>query len=427
MSDAPLPRASAPAPQVALTRSRPLSHALEPHYPALRALRTRQELHQSALYAQIRPELDRILNGIERGEPDPATQRPPRPGAPLRVVAWNIQRGSRLDALRQALREDPVLSGADVLLLSEVDLGMGRSGNRNVARELAEALGMYYAFGVSYLALGDDFYENPDRAPSTLALAGAAILSRHPLGRVENVDLPELRDKFSSKREKRLGKKRALLAEIRVPAGDGAGDIRPLVCATCHLDSNASPRQRAAQLDALLTRASQLAAEVGSEDGVPQTPGILVGGDFNSTTYDASGKLALARDLLHKFFLTGFDQTVAGYMWPERTYERPVFETLARHGFVTTGLNDMARGTYAYDVQSPFAVAKLNEKVGSLLTRLLQYMLRKWNGVVPARLDWFAGKGVRGTAATVVEARSADGVPASDHAAIVTDVALGPS
>lgn len=419
MSDAPHIRASAPAPEVALTRSRPLTHALEPHYPALRALRTRQELHQSPLYAQIRPELERILNGIERGEPDPATQRPTRPGKPLRVVAWNIQRGSRLDALRHALREDPVLSGADVVLLSEVDLGMGRSGNRNVARELAEALGMYYAFGVSYLVLGDDFFENPDRTPSSLALAGAAILSRHPLGRVENVDLPELRDKFSSKREKRLGKKRALLAEIRVPGGP------PLVCATCHLDSNASPRQRAAQIDTLLTRASQLAAQIEAVDGA--APGILVGGDFNSTTYDASGKLALARDLLHKFFLTGFDQTIAGYMYPERTYERPVFETLARHGFVTTGLNDLARGTYAYDVQSAFAVAKLNEKVGSLLTRLLQFMLRRWNGVVPARLDWFAGKDLRGTAATVVEVRSDDGVPASDHAAIVTDVALAPS
>jgi hypothetical protein len=109
-------------------------------------------------------------------------------------------------------------------------------------------------------------------------------------------------------------------------------------------------------------------------------------------------------------------------MTPERTYEQPLFAVLRRHGFSLEGFNDRARGTYCYDVMSPYAVAKLHAKVGRLLTRWLQRRLRPWKGVVPARLDWFAGRGVSPQAATVGAARDARGVPLSDHAAIAVDL-----
>ena len=392
--------AADPVPDAVFSQLSPLRHELAAHYEALRGLRRRRDLLGSALYPQIRAELTRVLGGVERGVH--AQPRPPAAPERLRVVAWNIQRGSRLAELQDALRNEPTLSAADVVLLSEVDSGMGRSGNRNIARELAGTLGMHYAFTVSYLVLGDDFLENPDGTPNTLALAGAAILSRWPLGRVINAELPELRDKFSSRREKRLGTKRALLAEVLLPEG-------PLWCAGCHLDSNASPVQRARQLDALLGQTATLGR-------------VLLGGDWNTTTYDASGPLPLLRDLLHKLLVTGFVQTVDGYMTPERTYEQPLFAVLRRHGFSLEGFNDRARGTYCYDVMSPYAVAKLHAKVGRLLTRWLQRRLRPWKGVVPARLDWFAGRGVSPQAATVVAARDARGVPLSDHAAIAVDL-----
>ncbi len=384
------------------TRLDALTHGLAPHYGALRAIRRRQDLLRSPLYARIAPELDRLLDGVERG--DHAVARDPGSGKGyLRVVAWNIQRGRRFEGLRRALCTDPTLCEADVLLLSEVDDGLARSGNRNVARELAEALCMNYAFGVSYLTLEDDYGENVERRENSLALAGAAILSRLPIGRVENVDLPELRDKFSAS-EKRLGKKRALLAEIQLPAG-------PLLCASCHLDSNASPRQRAEQLEVLLQRMEAA--------GVPR---MLGGGDLNSTTYDASATLPLLRDVAHKLFVTGFRNTVDGYMTPERRYEGPLFEALAAHGFRTEGFNDRGRGTIHYDLHSPYAIQKTRKKVGRLLTWMLQRLLRPWNGVVPARLDWFFGRGVTPLSATVVDPREDDGAPVSDHAAIVVDL-----
>lgn len=384
-----------------------LTHDLVRHYDGLRAIKNRRQLINSPLYAEIKDELLRVLDGVERGVI--ADAQPKATPHSLRIAAWNIQRGKHFDRLLEALRTEPTLAEADVILLSEVDCGMGRSGNRHVAAELAAALGMHYAFGVSYLVLGDDFLENPEGRPNTLALAGAAVLSRFPIGRVENVDLPELRDKFSSRREKRLGKKRALLVEIMLPDG-------PLVCGSCHLDSNASPKQRANQLDVLLRRALHLAGESGR---------IVVGGDFNTSTYDASGPLALFFDLLHKFIVTGFNKTVEGYMTPELGYDHPVFDTLAAHGFAVDGFNDRSRGTYFYDVMSPFAVQKLYSKVGRWATHSLQRRLRPWNGVVPARLDWFAGRGVTPTKSTVVELPRQAGEPASDHAPITVDISYG--
>jgi endonuclease/exonuclease/phosphatase family metal-dependent hydrolase len=387
-----------------------LQHEIHAHYRALRAIRTRKALEGSALWAEIGDEVRRVLGGVERGDraplPTPPPAAIPAPRAPtLRAVAWNVQRGARLDDLRRAVVAPP-FAGADLFLLSEVDVGLGRSGNRNVARELAEALGMSYAFGVSYLALTDDFGDDAAGLENTLALSGAAVISRHPIGRVENVDLPEIRDKFHSS-EKRLGKKRALLAEIDLPGG-------PLAVAACHLDSNASPAQRARQLAGVLDSVDR--------SGVPRA---LVGGDFNTSTYDLSSTLALARDLLHKLLVTGFRATVDQYLTPEKRYERPVFDLLRARNFTVDGFNDRARGTYFYDLTDPYVLDRSRKLVGGALTRLLVRLLRPWNGCVPARLDWFAGRNVTPVAATVERPRAAaDGRPLSDHAAVIVDVAV---
>lgn len=383
-----------------------LSHSLAPHYAALRAIRTREALAKSPLWAEIGAEIARVTSGVEQGA-NAAARGPHAPGR-LRVAAWNIQRGARFEELLRALREDPILSLADVLLLSEVDCGMGRSGNRHVARELAEALDMHYAFAVSYLVLEDDYLENPDGVENTRALAGTAILSRVPLARPENVDLPELRDKFSSS-EKRLGKKRALCAELELPGG-------PAVVGVVHLDSTASPAQRARQLELLLERVDHRREARGISRA-------LVGGDFNSSTYDSSSTGALLRDLVHKLFVVGFKNTVARYMEPELHQERPAFDALARRGYHVEGWNDRAAGTYRYDLHSDYAVEKVRRQVGTPLVRLLQYKLRPWGGVVPARLDWLAGRELTPRGAYVVAPTGTDGVPVSDHAAVVVDVA----
>lgn len=366
----------------------------------MRAIKTRKALLRSSLWQELGGEIERVCCAVERGGVDGAPL-----GARVRVAAWNIQRGRRFDELLRALRDEPALAAADVLLLAEVDCGMARSANRHVARELAGALGMSYAFGVSYLVLEDDWGESVDGVANERALAGTAILSRAPIEAVENVDVPELRDKFSSS-EKRLGKKRALVCRL-------AG-ARPLTVAACHLDSNASPQGRARQLEAIVAAGERLAG-----DGA-----LLVGGDLNTTTYDLAGPASLARNLLHKLVVTGFDETVRQYMTPERRYERPVFEVLRAHGLAVDGFNDRESGTLHFDINDEYALQKTRRLVGAPLTRLLVRKLEPWNGRVPARLDWFAGRGVTPVAAATVDT-GALASAASDHAAIVVDLSLG--
>ncbi len=279
---------------------------------------------------------------------------------------------------------------------------MGRSGNRHVARELAEALGMGYAFAVSYLALEDDYGENEAGLASTLALAGNAILSRAPFVRTINADVPAVRDKFGSS-EKRLGRKRAVVASLATEAG-------PVTFAQAHLDSNADARQRARQLAAILDDAERLG------------PGpVVLGGDLNTTTYQYSSAFRLARDVLHKLFVTGFAGTVNNYLTPERRYETPIFELLAARGFVTDGFNARGTGTMRYDLNEPYALQKVQQAVGGPLTRWIVRRLRPWNGVVAAHLDWFAGRGLRAAEPRVVHVT---GAPPSDHDPIAVDLHL---
>ena len=364
----------------------------------MRAIKTRKALVRSELWQTIGAEVERVCSSVEVHAHEGAR---PLAGT-VRVAAWNIQRGRRFDALLGALRNDATLAAADVLLLAEVDCGMARSANRHVARELARALGMSYAFGVSYLVLEDDWGESVDGVANELALAGTAVLSRAPIEAVENVDVPELRDKFSSS-EKRLGKKRALVCRI-------AG-ARPLTVASCHLDSNASPAGRARQLESIVAAGERMAGEGGA---------LVVGGDLNTTTYDLASPLALARNLVHKLVVTGFDETVRQYMTPEQRYERAVFDVLRAHGLSVDGFNDRQSGTLHFDINDEYALQKTRRLVGGALTRLLVSKLRPWNGRVPARLDWFAGRGVTPVAASTIDPRPL----ASDHAAIVVDLSL---
>lgn len=381
-------------------RDEPIIHGLAPDYAVLRSIRTRSELMAHPRYPIWKQELDRVLPAIEQG-----THGEPRPPSEsrLRVAAWNIQRGARFEALIETLAANEMLREADVLFLEEVDNGMARSGHRNVARELAASLHMHYGFGVSYLVLGDDLLENAAGEENTLALAGNAMLSKHPFRWLENVDLPEIKDKFSSRSEKRLGKKRALMAGIDLPSG-------PLVLACCHLDSNASPAQRALQADFLLQRA------------FARGDRVLLGGDLNTTTYNASGFGPLMFDLVHKFFHQGFDGTVRGYMKPEESYEKPLFRVLEAHGMTTAGFNDRDVGTFVYDMSDPYTIEKLHVRVGRSLTWLLDWRLRPYGGVCPAKLDWFAGRGIDPLGAWVVEPARIGGIPASDHACIVVDL-----
>ena len=151
--------------------------------------------------------LETPQSGDFRREEAPAKER-------YRAVAWNIERGTQLQGQLQALRSDPFLRDADLLLLVETDAGMARSGNVDVARSMARELGMCYAFVPCYLSLvkGSGVERNTP-GENDLGLHGNAILSRYPLRDVRGIVLENGIDKIAS-REKRLGRQTTILRMI---------------------------------------------------------------------------------------------------------------------------------------------------------------------------------------------------------------------
>jgi endonuclease/exonuclease/phosphatase family metal-dependent hydrolase len=98
----------------------------------------------------------------------------------FRIVTYNLHGPpeDRMDDLVKVLAGDSALKDAMVLGLQEVNRHHRKTGYRDVACELANALAMYYAFAV----------ENPYKKGG--GERGLAILSRFPMSEVERIALP---------------------------------------------------------------------------------------------------------------------------------------------------------------------------------------------------------------------------------------------
>ena len=135
----------------------------------------------------------------------------------LTVAAWNIERCKRVPETAQVLCD----SKADIVLATEMDLGMARSGQNHTTRDLAEALGMGYAFGVEFVELGTgDPYETGlfKGVENMHGLHGNAILSKYAM---ENVALLPLdgggqwfKDTPKNDGQFRIGGRMAMAAQI---------------------------------------------------------------------------------------------------------------------------------------------------------------------------------------------------------------------
>src|SRR3954463_308109 len=92
----------------------------------------------------------------------------------LAVVTWNIEQGQQYDSILNSLRT----LDADVLLLQEVDRHVGRTGYRDIARDLAHALDLNWVSGGEFQEIGEGRGSRP-------AITGQAILSKLPISGAE--------------------------------------------------------------------------------------------------------------------------------------------------------------------------------------------------------------------------------------------------
>lgn len=366
-------------------------------------------------------------------------------GRVLRVASWNIERGLNFDAVRAALlgadqfasfldpkkyrpgskdriailRQTSLLRQADVIVLNEVDWGVRRTEYRDVASDLASALGMNYAYGVEFvevdpLVLGTETFEGVKDPEERAALVresavdkkrmqnlhGTAILSRYPLSNVRLIPfknqgydwyatekkkiskLEEARRKGAKfvfdeivAREVRRGGRMMLLADIEdadLPSG------RVTIVAT-HLEDKVKPEGRVKQLEEVLAQIREISNPV------------VIAGDMNTNGTDATPvsfkraikhrlgsssfwvkqgiKYATGAGLLYdvslgalKTFRTWNDPTVKSVKFVSENHEEKFFERLKDFRFADGGAIDF-RGSKLYSTgESEDTLSDSNER-----------------------------------------------------------------
>lgn len=377
-----------------------ITHHLEPIFPEIKKIKKKNTFLKSAIYNQHQQEIDAVLNGVEWD--NTISDVPPKDI--IKVLTWNIERGKKLDETIEFIKASEALSAIDVFLAIETDNGMGRSGNRNIARELAEALGMNYCFVPSYLVLGKGAQgETNHNEKNTLALHGTTILSKYKIQEAYNVPVPPVKEVFHSS-EKRLGCKSGVTAKIEVGG-------KTIALGAIHIDLSSSAQQRANQLEALVNK-------------LPEANVQLVGGDWNTSTFNLKSMPLLLKQVVYKLVTIGFRKSVEHYMTPDEKFEKPLFDMLKNRGFDYTSYSDIAKGTIYYDINDMLT----NEKTKNHLPKFVQNQLRKrlkpWGGCVPLRVDWMAGKNGYPMNRLVIEKPLLNGVSLSDHNPILVDLKL---
>ena len=379
-----------------------LAREVAPRLEALAQCRSTAEMDVHPAYRAIAPLVARSLAAPHiadfRREEAPARPR-------YRVLAWNIERGTQFEAQLQAFRSHPYLRTCDVLLITEADAGMARSGNRMVAEALARELGMAQVFAPCYIALGKGSgVERQVEGDNTLGLHGNAILSRYPIRDIRVVPLDNGVDKMAH-REQRLGRQAAVAARIDFPNFS-------LHAVSVHLDAQSTQRHRREQMGSVLDALTP---------GLP----VILGGDWNTSTYDSSHAFRAILGFWLRV-LMGVDHVIRNhYLHPERLFERGLFRLLNDHGFEYDRSNRMGEHTICYDVCDPRAAGSLREWVPHWCFAFIHWALRNHQGRCPMKLDWFATRGLKVEAPVVIhDLREGRAAPMSDHDAIGVDIVV---
>ena len=365
-----------------------------PRVEELCSARSVRDLQRKSIWRELRAAVEEALGTVEHH----AVGVSPGPRPFYRIVAWNIQRGLAFEGVLDHLRGHPLLARADVVLLTEADKGMARSDNRHVARELAEALGMHSAFVCSYFNLTKGLsHERLASGENALGLHGNAILSRYPLSDFRVHRLPNGRDKVATT-EKRLGEERALTATAALPG-------LPLTVTCIHLDAHCSRRHRVKQMRQILSETADVAGP------------LVLGGDWNTTTYDAQSVIAALLNVVGQR-----RRWKVHHLYPERRFERELFETLRAQGFDWEGCNAPGIATWHYEPCPDGSVDGTGGWLPRWAPRMIELALRRRGGQVSFKLDWFATRGVACAGAFAVPDLTDRGCRISDHDPIVMDV-----
>ncbi len=430
-----------------------LDHDLNQYFSELLKFESTPEMEMSEVYRRIKPDIDRIMTAVvvehvarssppyEGGVDAPvfhgadgavlsspsdfkkvdsqAKKHPTAKAAPLlrkevslliSALAWNLERGTKFDGILDALQNDPRLKDRDVLMLPELDHGMARSGNRFVAKELAEALNLNYAFAPVYIPLQKGSgVESEMAGENTVSIHGLAMMSPHPMKNVHAVPLPNGKDKMLGK-EKRIGWLRALVADIEHPAGQ-------FRAVTVHFDVHCSREHRRRQMQIILDQLETL----------PKLP-TIIGGDWNTTTFNAQTATRAILGYWRRVMMGIKNVAKNHFPYPDRYFEQRLFDELESRGYEYKPFNELGVGTLHYHIESIEKNTNLRDWVPAWCFRFIFWAARRVGGSVSVRLDWVAGRDIalaqNTKPQTIAGLVDGNGEPLSDHDAITVDFTL---
>ena len=380
-----------------------LIHDLTPHFSDFAQHHSTNDLEASELYRSLKPAIEKILGAHEAGNFAPTAA----PKTDYRVVSWNIERGSRFKEIVELLSSHVDLAGADIYLITEADLGMARSYNRNVAKELARALELNYVFVPSYLNLSKGCgHEQEFEEENTLGIHGNAILSRYPLSNFRTIKMPNGKDKMKG-REKRIGSQASLVCDVHL------GD-KTMTTACIHLDAHSSQQRRVEQMNCVLRELHPL----------PEDQPTLIGGDWNTSTYNSSRAIHAIIGFWVRMSMGIDNMMINHYPHPDRYWEKNLFKTLEMAGFDYKNWNELGVNTLSYDIKDPNQFKNLREWIPKFCFRFIEWSVRNHNGICGFKLDWMAGRKLQPARPRVISNLRVGNVKPSDHEAIVADFRL---
>jgi endonuclease/exonuclease/phosphatase family metal-dependent hydrolase len=197
----------------------------------------------------------------------------------IRVFSWNIDHGGEFRKIGSELAKN----SADLCLLQEVDWKANRSGQVDVAAELAKRLQLNLSYGIEFEELSQESGEP--------AFIGQATLSRLPI-RKSRILRFQTQSGFWKPRgwmpsalplmQRRLGSRIALVTELEFAGG-------LLVVYNLHLESRSLGRIQSAQLGEVLADLKQY----------PPNTAAIIGGDLNSKYFPSRYLKKLEREGFH--------------------------------------------------------------------------------------------------------------------------------
>lgn len=285
------------------------------------------------------------MNAVQSG----GTARSETLPSQITVAAWNVERCLfPLDTAKHLGTINP-----DIVLLSEVDQGMARTGQKHTTRDMADALGMAYLFGVEFHELdlgGPTERQFCSDDVNALVWHGNTILSSVPFCKTAMIRLDDHGHWFiqhagaSDPEQPRLGGRMALLVQVETEQGT-------ICIVSTHLESNPDEGHHDLRMQRLLSAI---------EDFAPDMP-VLIGGDLNT----------------------------GNHLPPNFDWRREVlFKRAEKVG-------------YAWDFTAPGTTTR-----PSLITPHPSRVMK---------LDWIAGRGFTCLDHGILPAETADKKPLSDH------------